>query len=64
MRELKLIPDAEGEVTLIEKFWKDDKKEKKIVHHMLIYADLIEDPDPRYLETANKIYKHYVENNL
>ena len=63
MKQLRLLPDEHGKIMLIEKFWQIPLPEK-IVDHVLIYADLINDFNPRYLETANLIYQDYVEDRL
>ena len=63
MKHLKMIPDPKGNITILEKFWKKNE-EDKIVNYMLIYADLINENDPRYLETADKIYQDYVRDQL
>jgi hypothetical protein len=63
MKKLRMVPNANGTVTVLEKFWKDDE-EQSIVHPILVYADLVNDTNPRYIETANKIYKDYVEDKL
>lgn len=62
MKHLKLVPDKNGNLTLIEKFWNNE--EKQPTHPMLVYADLMNDFNPRYFETANKIYVDYVQTYL
>lgn len=64
MKKLKIIPDEEGGITLIESFWKNDEKLKNTINPIIVYAELISSADPRKVEVANKIYKKYVENNL
>jgi len=66
---MPLVPDIKGDVEIVERFWKDPEEtfglpRMDIVHPLLVYADLIEDSNLRYVETAEKIYKAYVENNL
>lgn len=65
-RKLELRPDDNGSITIIEKFWKDDLDEntKIIVHPILVYADLLNDPKPRNLEAAKIIYDKYVRTTL
>lgn len=63
MKELKMIPDPKGNIVLSERFWTETETET-FVHPMLVYADLIHEGDPRYMETANMIYTHYVEDQL
>lgn len=62
-KKLKLIPDNNGKITLIEKFWKQNEAAPN-VHSILIYADLLNEPNPRYIEAANKIYTTYVKPQL
>ncbi|MDD3688102.1 MAG: type IV toxin-antitoxin system AbiEi family antitoxin [Bacteroidales bacterium] len=63
MKELRLLPDNKGNITVVEKFWTEDIR-TNTVNPMLVFADLTTDNDQRLLETANLIYKDYVENNL
>jgi hypothetical protein len=63
MKKIRLIPNTNGTVTVLEKFWKSDE-DQSFVHPILVYADLIYDGDPRYIETANTIYKNYVKDKL
>lgn len=64
MKVLKIIPDNKGEITVTEIFWKDQHHKSEIIDPMLIYADLLNETNPRYLETANKIYKAHVQDKL
>ncbi|MBN2776087.1 MAG: hypothetical protein JXR36_00500 [Bacteroidales bacterium] len=63
MKELRLLPDNNGNITVVEMFWTEDIS-TKTVNPMLVFADLTADKNQRHLETANLIYKDYVENNL
>lgn len=62
-KELEVVPDKQGKIELIEKFW-NQTIEEEIVNPILVYADLIADQNPRYIETANKIYHEYIENQI
>lgn len=57
-------PSKNGRITLIEKFWKSSDNyfevSENLASPMLVYADLLNDPNPRNLETANRIFKKYV----
>ena len=69
MKNLQLLPDKNGEVEVVKSFWNEPKdiinnENEGIVHPILVYADLIEDPSFRYVETAKLIYDEYVKNNL
>jgi len=64
MKKLKVTPNSDGTITLMEQFWENNEEGNTITHPILTYADLINEADPRYVETANKIYKDYVEDKL
>jgi len=63
IKKIKLIPDNEGEITLIEKFW-NTTDDSSTVNNILVYADLLNEPNPRYIEAADKIYNKYVKPQL
>ncbi|NOZ09511.1 MAG: hypothetical protein GXP09_00465 [Gammaproteobacteria bacterium] len=65
----KMRKDPNGEIELLETFWnvECDWIDNKIVHPILIYADLLATGDPRNIETADMIYekeiaRHFREN--
>lgn len=61
MKEWKLIPDDKGELTIFEKFWNENSRSQdKTVNYMLLYADLMNEFNPRYSEAAEKIYEIYL----
>ncbi len=64
MKRLKILPDDKGEITITELFWENKEQNDQLVEPMLIYADLLGDINTRYLETANIIYKEYVQDKL
>ena len=53
MKTGAVIPDAEGEITVYQKFWKGG--DAKTVPAVLIYADLIDSTNSRCIEAAQKI---------
>lgn len=60
-----LIPDEKGRVQLYEKFWKDVPTEnEQYAPPLLVYADLLLTDDPRCIETAEMIYKKYLEHEF
>ncbi len=63
MKKLKVVPDQNGDLLILEKFWKAPLH-CKVVPHILIYADLTNYSNPRYLETANLIYRDHVQDQL
>lgn len=61
-KEHKLIPFESGNVTLIEKFWKSEKSSKQLtVHPILVYADLLDNPTPRNIETAQLLFQKHIK---
>lgn len=64
MKRLKILPDDKGPITITELFWKNKQHNTQLVDPMLIYADLLNDTNTRYLETANIIYKEHVQDKL
>ena len=64
MKAIKVIPDKEGEIIVTEIFWNNQNNDAELINPMLIYADLLNEVNPRNLETANIIYKNHVQNKL
>lgn len=65
MKNYRLIPDPEGDVVVYKKFWNDElRNENDAVPLLLTYVDLVNTRDKRCLETAEMVYKKYVEPNL
>lgn len=64
MKALKILPDQSGNITVTETFWENEPSDYDLVDPILAYADLLNDTNPRYLETANKIYREYVQDKL
>lgn len=62
----KMHKDPNGEIELLETFWNAecDWIDKKIVHPVLIYADLLATSDPRNIETAQMIYEKEIAEHL
>jgi hypothetical protein len=60
----KWVPATEGKITLIEQFWAEKEAPQKTVNPILVYADLLNNPIPRNLETAKIIYNKYVKPTL
>ncbi|MEJ7692367.1 type IV toxin-antitoxin system AbiEi family antitoxin [Daejeonella sp.] len=55
----KLIPDAEGPITLYQRFWNGQLGDidKHLAPVLLIYADLTDTMDPRCIEEAQELIK-------
>lgn len=64
MQKLKLVPDPNGPVELVQQFWKDDDEQqlfpKETVPPLLAYAELITSFDSRNRETAERIKTKYL----
>jgi Transcriptional regulator, AbiEi antitoxin, Type IV TA system len=65
VRHLRLLPDAQGPITLLRSFgtlpyWKEIAG-KTLVHPWLIYAELMHLPDPRAHEAAEELRFRIVE---
>ena len=54
MKTGAVIPDANGEITVYEKFWKDEEA-TKVTPAILTYADLMDTANNRCIEAAQKI---------
>jgi len=55
-----LIPTTDGNVHIFKKFWKKNETEGITVPPILAYADLVNTGDKRCIETANILYKKYL----
>ncbi len=66
VRKWTLIPDDNGPLLIYKKFWKDEDADKtnRVVPPLLVYADLMLTNDPRCRETAEKVYKKYLQNGF
>lgn len=64
MKKLRLVPDPNGNVEMIEQFWPDNDNERNadaIVPPLLVYADLIAGIDSRNHEAAERIKTDYLD---
>ncbi len=61
-RFLKLVPSEDGEIEVLQKFWKNDLDNDKIAPALLIYADLINSGYGRNIETAKQILENELSN--
>ena len=64
IKNYKLIPDEKGNMKVYERFWKGNSLEQKTAPPLIVYADLMENSDRRSIETAQKIYDEYPQNQL
>ena len=46
---------------MLKSFGKDQEYKQKLIHPLLIHAELMYSEDSRLQETANKIYDKYIE---
>jgi hypothetical protein len=67
MKTLRLLPDNNGDVEILDLFWHTKKDminaNKKTVAPLLAYAELATSMDSRNRETAERIKQQYLENN-
>jgi len=64
MKQLKLVPDKDGNVELMDVFWQTEislDSEHKTVPPLLAYAELITSLDSRNRETAERIKQKYLD---
>ncbi len=61
-KDFRLIPDENGNITVIEAFWKEPKLDNgerysSAVDYYITYADLVNSDDPRMQSVAALVYK-------
>lgn len=66
MRQLRLVPDEQGPVEILQQFWPDDlpgQADRLVASAppLLIYADLITTLDSRNQEAAKRIKAEYLD---
>ena len=73
IKNLKLLPDAKGEISIYKPFWLEGKtierlsnniNNQNVVHPLIIYAQLIYSGNSRNLETAQILFNEYIKPNL
>ena len=60
----RLIPDEKGNVQVYKKFWHTDDDNTNAVPPLLAYTDLVNTNDRRCMETAQKIYDAFLQNQF
>lgn len=53
--KMRLVPSEEGNVEVLQKFWRNNDNNNRVAPPLLVYADLINSGFERNLETAKKI---------
>jgi hypothetical protein len=64
MKKLKLVPDPNGNLEMLEQFWPNDENEldtNGLVPPLLTYAELITSYDSRNQEAAERIKNRYLD---
>lgn len=72
IKELRLIPNEDGEITVYTMFWQGQEAftstlnfyNEATVHPLLIYAQLVYSGNDRNLETAKMLYNEQIKLNL
>lgn len=59
--KLGLIPSENGEVEILQKFWKNDVNYAQVAPALLVYADLMNSGFGRNIETAKQILKNELQ---
>ncbi len=62
MKNYRLMPDKNGEIEVLEMFWKPN--ELNTAPPLLVYVDLMLEGGKRNKETAEKIYNEHIQPNL
>jgi len=61
-KELKLIPDAKGEIEIVSAFWpKEQNNDSKVVPKLLVHTDLFYSGSDRNREVANMVLKEMLD---
>lgn len=63
MKNYRLIPKQNGEIEVLEMFWKQNENEQT-TPAIIVYADLLLEGGKRNKETAIKILNEYIQPNL
>lgn len=63
IKDLKIVPNDKGEISIYKEFWNDGMK-NNMVHPVLVYAELIASNDSRNLEIAEEIKEKYLNEDL
>lgn len=61
MTKYRLLPDEQGPIQVFRRFWEPDGKAQPTAPSLLVYADLTNIQDKRCQETAEIIFKEYVQ---
>ena len=64
IKNLKLIPNSKGYISIYKRFWKVDELKIKTVPPLLVYADLVNTGNRRNIETAQKVYEQYLQDKF
>jgi hypothetical protein len=60
VKSMKLIPNPEGEVEIVQKFWKGEEASLPAVPPLIIYAELMASSDSRNREAAVRIKNEFL----
>jgi len=60
-KALRLVPNQNGEVEVLQKFWNTDFENSNVAPTLLVYADLISSGFGRNIETAKQIGEHELQ---
>lgn len=60
-KQMGLVPSENGQVEILQKFWKNNTNDKPVAPALLIYADLMNSGFGRNIETAKQILKNELQ---
>jgi hypothetical protein len=61
-KAFKMVPDPNGEIEILQKFWTFEESDKQSVPALLIYSDLMLSGSARNADIANQIFQNEVQN--
>lgn len=63
MKNYRLVPDVRGNVKVFKKFWYDEDQEN-VAPPILVYTDLMNTEDRRCIETAQRVYDEFLQDQF
>ncbi|MBB1285250.1 hypothetical protein HRH25_12770 [Flavisolibacter sp. BT320] len=64
IKNYRMVPDDNGNIKVFKKFWHYDEVNDNVVPPLLAYTDLMNTADRRCMETAQKLYEQYLQNQF
>jgi hypothetical protein len=71
IKNYRIVPDAHGNIKIFQMFWRDEVvntypklKQYNVTPPLLVYTDLMNTNDRRCIETAEKVYERYLQDEF